>query len=106
WKNSEELAAGGVDHHAAVELLAGPQLGAGGRRQAHHAALHFAAVLGARDDFLPGIAALLEIDAADLLEVDHLRHELILRRRGDQRPPGADLIERPGVFGLSARTDE
>ena len=32
----------------------------------------------------PGIAALLEVDAADELEVDHLRHEAIDRRRLDR----------------------
>src|SRR6185295_15872597 len=42
-----------------------------------------AAVLAACDDLLSGIAALLEIDAADELEVDHLRHEAVDRRRLD-----------------------
>ena len=49
-------------------------------RRRDHAALERAAVLRARDDFLPRIAALLEIHSADQLQVHHLRHELVLRR--------------------------
>ena len=48
------------------------------------APLDRAAVLAARDDLLPGVAALLEVDAADELEVDHLRHEAVDRRRLDR----------------------
>jgi hypothetical protein len=57
-----------------------------------------AAVLRARDDFLAGIAAFLEVDAAEDLEVHHLRHELVLRRRGDERAAGADFLQVPGFL--------
>src|SRR5205814_7275592 len=69
----------------------------------HHAALHLPAVLRARDDLLPRIAAFAEVDAAERLEVDHLRHELVLRRARDQRPAGADLLQRPLHFVGSRR---
>ena len=52
-----------------------------------HAALDRAAVLAARDDLLARIAALLEVDAADELEIDHLRHELLDRRGLDRGMP-------------------
>ncbi|SPA40482.1 hypothetical protein CBM2606_A70101 [Cupriavidus taiwanensis] len=48
-----------------------------------HAALERAAILAARHYLLARIAALAEIDPADQLEIDHLRHELLLRRRDD-----------------------
>src|SRR6185295_5898628 len=101
----EQLPAGAVHHGAAVERLAGTQPFALRRRQAHHAPLHLAAVLRARDDFLAGIAAFLEVDAAEGLEVHHLRHELVLRRRGDQRPPGLDLLQVPGFLVSSTPED-
>ena len=44
-----------------------------------------AAVLAARDDLLARVAALLEVDAAEQLEVQHLRHELVDGRRLDRR---------------------
>ena len=55
-----------------------------------------AAVLAARDDLLPRVAALLEIDAADELEVDHLRNEAIDRRRFDRDDAALDLEPAPG----------
>ncbi len=59
-------------------------------------ALGGAAVLAARDDLLAGIAALLEVDAADELEVDHLRHEAIDRRRFDGDDAAFDVEPAPG----------
>ena len=50
-----------------------------------HAPLDRAAVLAARHDLLARVAALLEVDAADQFEVDHLRHELLDRGRRDAR---------------------
>src|SRR4051812_26335395 len=71
-----------------------PGLRRGPRRrgEAHHAPLHLAAVLRARDDLLARIAALLEVDAAQLLEIDHLRHEEVLRGSRDQGAPGLNLL--------------
>ena len=54
---------------------------------------------------LARVAPFLEIDAAERLEVHHLRHELILRRRGDERAPGADFLQRPGLFVALAPGD-
>src|SRR4029079_10850829 len=70
-----------------------------GAAQPVEPALHLAAVLRARDDLLAGIAALVEIDAARALEVDHLRHELILGRLRDEGAARADLGEHPLVRG-------
>ena len=64
----------------------------------NHAPLDLAAVLRARDDFLAGIAALAEVDAAERLEVHHLRHELVLGRARDERPARADFLQRPLHF--------
>src|SRR5690348_546726 len=47
--------------------------------EALHAALHFAAVVGTGDDFLPGVAALVEGNAVDEIEVEHLRDERFAR---------------------------
>jgi hypothetical protein len=68
-----------------------------------HAPLDLAAVLGARHDLLPRVAALLKVDAADRLEVHHLRYELVLRRGADPRPPGADFLEGPALFAFGTR---
>src|SRR6185295_2948990 len=64
-----------VRRAARVNVLAGR--GDGVAVEEQRASLRRAAILAARDDFLPGIAALLEVDAADELEVDHLRDEAI-----------------------------
>ena len=61
-----------------------PGAGDGLALEQEGAPLGRAAVLAARDDFLAGIAALLEVDAADELEVHHLRHEPVDRRRLDR----------------------
>src|SRR5207247_8908774 len=50
---------------------------------------------GARDDFLARIATLAEADTAQRVEVEHLRNELILRRRQDHRHAGADRQPAP-----------
>ena len=44
-----------------------------------------AAILAARHDFLPWVAALAEIHAAEHIEIDHLRHELLDHRLGNPR---------------------
>jgi hypothetical protein len=46
---------------------------------------------------LAGIAALPEVDAADQLEVDHLRHELFHRGGLDERHAAADFQPAPAV---------
>jgi hypothetical protein len=48
-----------------------------------HAALDRAAILAARDHFLPGIAAFLKVHATHQLEIDHLRYEPLCGRRHD-----------------------
>src|SRR6185369_13787546 len=52
-------------------------------RAAIHTPLELAQVLAARDDLLSRVAAFLEIDAADELEIRHLRHEVVLRCERD-----------------------
>ena len=71
--------------------------GRGGARalEQEHPALDRAAVLAARDDFLARVAALLEVDAADQLEIEHLRHEPIDRRGLDPRDAAAHLEPAP-----------
>lgn len=49
------------------------------------APLDRAAILAARDHFLSRIAALLEVHAAEHVEIDHLRDELLDRRLRDAR---------------------
>ena len=53
-------------------------------------------VLGAGNDFLPRIAPLVETDAAELLEIGHLRNELFLRRSSHQREAGLNVEPPPG----------
>ncbi|KOT23443.1 glycine cleavage T domain protein [Burkholderia mallei] len=60
-------------------------VGAGRDVRERGAALDRAPVLAARDDFLARIAALAEVDAADHVEVDHLRNELLDGRLRDAR---------------------
>src|SRR6266571_1913137 len=62
----------------AVERVA--RFGLSGDVGGKHATLELAEVLHARDHFLSGVAALGEADAAEKLEVRHLRNELVLRR--------------------------
>ena len=75
-----------VDDHAARLLGIGAGIdflsGHGGRvgnADQRGAAFQLAQILAARDNFLPRIATLLEIDAAQQLKIDHLRYELFLR---------------------------
>lgn len=60
-----------------------------------HAALELAEIVGARDDFLARIAAFLEADAADALEVDHLRDERFLCFGQHDRHAGANFEPLP-----------
>src|SRR5262245_59671996 len=108
----------GVDHRAArlrAEIVAVEGVARLRRRgdiREEHAPLHLSQVLGASDDLLSRVAALVEAHAADQLEVGHLRHELVAGGGGDQRDAGADvqpappsgigerkLAERPGRGG-------
>ena len=53
-------------------------------------------ILRARDDFLSGIAALGEADAAEQFEIDHLGHEQRLRFRDDPRNAVVEVEAGPG----------
>ena len=59
--------------------------------------LEAAEVLHPRDDFLPGIAALFEVDAAEQVPVGGLRDEQVRRRRRDHRHAGRDAEPAPRV---------
>src|SRR5690606_26135327 len=105
--DGEELRAGArrdrVDDVARV-LIAAQQPRAGdGRRcactEVEHAALDCAAVVRARDDLLSGVTALLEADAAEQIEIQHLRDEAFVRRRIDLRMTGTQMIVPPLCFG-------
>src|SRR5450759_1635972 len=56
-----------------------------------HAPLQFAQILHACHDFLPRIAAFLEIHAADEIEIHHLRDELLLCLRQDHGNAGTNV---------------
>ena len=62
-------------------------------------------VLAARDDLLARIAALLEIHAAEHFEVDHLRNELLLRRRKDGRNRRGDFAPPPRAARLQRQRE-
>src|SRR5690606_3725977 len=68
-----------------------------GHAQALQAALELAEVLHARNDFLARIAAFLETDATDGLQVDHLRDEQFAGGPEDLADAGAHLTEQPVV---------
>ncbi len=95
----------GIDHHAGrlCRIVAVEDFKARAHRcvgiEEEHPSLDRSAVLASRDDFLSRIAALLEVDATDQLEVQHLRHEPVDRCRFDRRDAAlhlepAPLIER------------
>lgn len=67
------------------------------QRQAIQAALEAAEILHAGDDFLAGIAALLEADPADRLQVDHLWDEQLAGSAEHLADAGAHLAEQPIV---------
>ena len=71
--------------------------GVAGQAQAIQAALELAQVLHARDDFLAGVAALLEADAADGLQVDHLRDQLFAGGAEHLAYAGTHLSQQPVV---------
>src|ERR1700691_1293558 len=55
-------------------------------------------MLGACDDFLPGVAALGEADAVQEIEVQHLRNESLARGEIYLRQAGSDVRETPVTF--------
>jgi hypothetical protein len=59
-------------------------------------ALDLAQVLGAGNDFLARVAAFVEADAANFLEIGHLRHEFFLGGQRDQREGGLNIQPAPG----------
>src|SRR5687767_15214214 len=63
--------------------------------EAEHASLDRAPKMRARDDLLARVAALLEIDAAQQVEVEHLRNERCVCFGIDLRQAGADSRELP-----------
>jgi hypothetical protein len=65
--------------------------------QAIEAALEFAQVLHAGDDFLAGVAAFLEAYAADRLQVEHLRDEQLAGLGHDLADAGTNLPQQPGI---------
>jgi hypothetical protein len=71
--------------------------------EGEQALLQTTEVLHARDDFLSGIAALLETDAADQVPVRLLRDEQVRRRRGDVRHARRDAVQTPRRFVHDAR---
>ena len=75
--------AGGLARVLAPEHLLCRRHG-GIARQQEGAPLQLAQIVAARDDFLARVAALLEIDPADQLVVEHLRHELAGGRGHDR----------------------
>ncbi|MNN25928.1 hypothetical protein D3C81_1394210 [compost metagenome] len=85
------------------------QFAAGGRQfatcklQAIQAALEAAEVLHAGNDFLAGVAALLEADAAEGLQVEHLRNEQFAGGAEHLADAGADLGQQPVVQGRLAQ---
>ena len=85
---------------------------AGRRRRALNgitarSAFHAAQVVDARDDLLARVAALVERDRAELVEVQHLRDEPLRRLRRDLGNAELDLGERCRRFGcLGERSGE
>src|SRR5882762_7101596 len=77
----------------AVERVA--RFGLSGDFGEEHAALELAEVLHARDHLLAGVAALVEADSAEKLEVRHLRNELVLRRSSHQGHAAANVEPSP-----------
>src|SRR5690606_33779364 len=67
------------------------------RGEAFETPLHGAEMVEARDDLLAGVAALVEGDAAEAVEVQHLRHVALRKRGADVGQSGSDLGERSAV---------
>ena len=63
------------------------------------AAFDLAAILGAGDDFLAGVAAFFEVHAADGVLVEHLRDAAFFGGGANPRIAAADFVQFPGVFG-------
>ena len=91
----------GIDDHSRRLIgVVGPEYfmtcaGVGITVKQEHATLQRASILTSRHDFLPGVAAFLEIDAPQQLEVDHLRHEQIDRLGLDEGNAARDLEPAP-----------
>jgi len=73
--------------------------------QAMQVAFDLAEVLGAGNNFLPWVAALVEADATDLFEIGHLRHELFLGGQGDEREGRLNIKPAPGGDARRAGLD-
>ncbi len=90
WCGADDLADGLFGVFRRVQVVASLE-----RNRAGHAeemALDLAEIAGAGNDFLARIAALVEADAADLVEISHLRHELFTGGGGNPGQ-GGDHIE-------------
>jgi hypothetical protein len=108
-RHGEQLAAvshrRGVDHRSAglVAERRGEQPGTGGggraaRGEGVQPLLQSPEILRARDDLLSRIAALLEADATERVQVERLRHELVGRGGRHERNTRAHLREPPCVL--------
>lgn len=93
------------DHHIAhrAAMHGGKQRSArcrdfiAAQRQAVKPALEFAKILHSRNDFLTGIAALFEADAADRLQIDHLRDEFLAGTAEHLTDTDSDLTQQPVI---------
>ncbi len=52
----------------------------------------------AGDDFLAGVAAFFEADAAQQVDVEHLRHKVLVRGTIDLWQSGPDVLQMPVLF--------
>ena len=71
-----------------------------GRAQQYQAALNLAAVLGAGDDFLAGIAAFFKVYAANQVLVEHLCHAGFAAGRRNPRVAALQLMALPQQGGF------
>eukprot|EP00825_Cyclidium_porcatum_P004432 TRINITY_DN1207_c0_g1_i9.p2 TRINITY_DN1207_c0_g1~~TRINITY_DN1207_c0_g1_i9.p2 ORF type:complete len:336 (+),score=37.03 TRINITY_DN1207_c0_g1_i9:1329-2336(+) len=100
WRYGHHRAAGLVGIVRRVQHVASLQGMLAG--QSEQVALDLAEVLGPGDHFLAGVAAFVEADAADFLEVGHLWHEFFLRGQRDQRERRLHI--KPAPDGQAGRT--
>src|SRR5487761_543129 len=64
---------------------------------------HSSAVMGAGDDFLAGVTALLEIDGAQFFQPQHLRHEMFRSFRIQYGLTGKNPQQRPRITANRTR---
>jgi hypothetical protein len=86
-----------LDHAKAAPVAQRPGASDRKRRGRHrakplHAPLHPPAIVRARNDLLPRVAPLRERDRPDHIEIEHLRDELLRRRRIDLRQSRRDSL--------------